>query len=94
MSKRLGAMDALPLTSSERAAIRDVWRGEASPERQKAALRVIIEKLCRAGEVAFIEGSPDGTAFLAGRNHVGKLILAISQKPTANPEQSEMMNER
>lgn len=67
------------LDEREHIALRAVVRGEASADQQTLALHTIIEKFARCGEVPFKEGSPDGTAFLAGRYHVGKLILAASK---------------
>lgn len=70
-----------PLTTAEEQAIKSLSRGDASEYQQRLALKVIVNKLCRADDLLYIPGSFDGTAFLQGRGFVGQRITKIIKQP-------------
>ena len=63
-----------PLSTLEAAAIQLVWEGKATPGQQRQAMEIIIDKLAMADHLSYTQGSFDGSAFLAGRAFVGKLV--------------------
>jgi hypothetical protein len=65
------------LSKEEATAIQLCWAGQANPGQQRLALSVIIDKLSMADHLAYTQGSFDGSAFLAGRAFVGKLIRKV-----------------
>lgn len=65
------------LEKDEATAIQCVWEGIANPGQQRQALSVIIDKLAMADHISYTQGSFDGSAFLAGRAFVGKLIRYV-----------------
>ena len=68
------------LTDAEVIAIQATWAGEANNGQMRVAMNVIIDKFSMADHLSFKEGSLDGSAFLAGRAFVGKLIRTTLRK--------------
>lgn len=66
------------LTVSEHRAIKALVGGSANEEQQKLAVTVIVKKLARYGDVPFIPGEPDSSAFLSGRGFVGARIRLLA----------------
>lgn len=62
-------------------AVRAVAAGTADERQQKVALAYIVKHLSRAHILAFVPGSHDQTAFLAGRQYVGKKIIEMTELP-------------
>ena len=70
-----------PLDKHERRALRALGTGTATEAQQKMASAVIVKKIARYGDTTFIAGSPDGSAFLAGRAFVGASLRRILTEP-------------
>ena len=68
------------ITKEETIAIQATWDGSANSGQMRIAMNVIIDKFSMADHLSFKEGSPDGSAFLAGRALVGKLIRTTLRK--------------
>ena len=75
------------IEKNEAIAIKSLYKGEATPEQQRLALSVIVNKLCRTHDIPYIPGSQDQSAFLAGRALVGSKILWIVKQ--SKPGQME-----
>lgn len=61
----------------------------ASPEQQAIAIKLIKDNFCNMDALQYMEGSFDGTAFLNGRDFVGRSIeqilnINISELPSEN----------
>lgn len=69
------------LDVDETRAIKSLWRGDATEYQQRLALKVIVNKLCRASDLLYIPDSFDQTAFLQGRSFVGQLIMKTIKQP-------------
>lgn len=69
------------LTKTEHRALRALWSGTATAEQQQTGVAVIIKKLARYGDMTFIQGSQDGSAFLAGRAFVGAQLRRLVEAP-------------
>lgn len=69
------------LTEAEQQSIKALSRGDATPHQQNMALKVIVNKLCRADDLLYIPNSFDETAFLQGRGFVGQRIMKIIKQP-------------
>lgn len=71
----------------EHEAIKAVSEGIADEYQQHLAIKVIVQKLARTHDNAYIPGSFDQSAFLAGRISVGQKILKYIKAPvTKTPE--------
>ena len=81
-----------PLTVDEERAVKALWRGDATEYQQRLALKVIVNKLCRADDLLYVPGSFDETAFLQGRAFVGKRIMQILNKPLEKLEDTANEN--
>lgn len=66
------------LNQADIVALHAVWNGEANPDQQKRALRVVVKQIAQAGDLSY---RPDGmggerdTAFAEGKRFVGLAIL-------------------
>ena len=72
-----GAQNSLQvgaITIRETRALKALAKGEATPEQQKLALEAIIFKFSGFGDVPFVPGAPDESAFMSGRQFVGNRI--------------------
>lgn len=69
------------LERNEVIAIRAVNAGEASPDQQALAMRVIVKNLSNTHDLAYVPGSPHDSAFMAGRQFVGYQILKCVTQP-------------
>lgn len=69
------------ITKQERTALKLLSTGEANQSQQLLALSVIVKKLSRAYDLAFVPGATDESAFLAGRGYVGQLITRLLNEP-------------
>jgi len=58
-------------------ALQALGRGDATPEQQKRALTVIVEKLAGTYEHTFVPGGQDQTIYLEGRRSVGLQIVKL-----------------
>ena len=65
------------ISKEEAAAVQQCWEGTANAGQQRLALAVVIDKLAMADHIPYTQGSFDGSAFLAGRAFVGKLIRTV-----------------
>jgi hypothetical protein len=74
------------IPKEEASAIKLVWEGKATPHQQRMALESIIDRLAMADHISYTQGSFDGSAFLAGRAFVGKLIRTILRKPIGDAQ--------
>jgi len=66
-----------PITEQEIFALRAVERGEADPNQQKLALRLILLKLCGTYDQEFVPSHADQSAFRGGRGFVGKTAMKL-----------------
>lgn len=82
------ALSVAPVTKDETLALKALANGDATPYQQKLALALIMKKFSRVYDIPFLEGSPDGSAFLMGRSFVGNRIdLHLKQSVnTLHPE--------
>ena len=69
------------LNEKEVRAVKAMYAGEATPEQQRLALAVIVNKFSRAQDLLFVPDSHDQTAFLNGRGFVGMQILKMIKVP-------------
>lgn len=69
------------LDNAEHSALKALYAGEATPEQQRLALSVIVNKIARANHLPYVPDSPDQSAFLAGRAFVGKQIEVLLNTP-------------
>jgi len=65
------------LLDDEIDAIRAVAAGRATEYQQRLAIASIVQKIARYGDLGFVPGSPDETAFFNGRQFVGTRIMRI-----------------
>jgi hypothetical protein len=69
------------LTKDEIYAIKALKTGEATPEQQMVALRVIVNKFSRTHDLLFVPECERQSAFLNGRAFVGTQVLKILNVP-------------
>lgn len=81
MTNKPNCVQTPALTVEEERAIKALYRGDASAVEQRLALKVIVNKLCRADDLLYMPGSFDETAFMQGRGFVGKQIMKILKQP-------------
>lgn len=83
------------VTAEETRALKAIKAGAATEHQQRLAAAVIIKKFARTHDEPFIEGSSDGTAFLAGRGFVGRRILLHFEQPFSvlHPDEKEVLND-
>lgn len=74
-------LDCEPVSKREHGAIKALYAGEATPEEQQLALKVIVNKFSRTHDLLYVPGSFDGSAFLNGRAYVGQKILKYLNLP-------------
>lgn len=77
-----------PVDDIEKRALKALWAGEATEYQQRLALKVIVNKLCRADDLLYIPNSFDETAFMQGRGFVGLQLLKIIKQPLKKLEDS------
>ncbi|TFH46210.1 MAG: hypothetical protein E4H01_10330 [Lysobacterales bacterium] len=77
---RLDPLGFPHLTDGEIHAIKSVWAGEGNKDQQRLALNVVMVKFARLKNIPFQPGSPDESAFLAGRMFVGQVIAMVIEK--------------
>ena len=77
MTDKMAECFITPIEDDEFAAIRAVAAGTADEYNQRLAIAAIIHKVCRHGDLAFVPGAPDETAFFNGRQFVGTRLLRI-----------------
>jgi len=65
----------------EHEALKNLSKGVATDYQQKAALKYIVEALCRTHDLLYIPNSFDETAFINGRAFVGQNITRILKQP-------------
>jgi hypothetical protein len=75
-------------------ALRALEQGNASPDEQVMAYRLIMNKLCLVDNTAFVPGSPDRTAFMAGRAFPAQLAKMILNKDIAKFPESKQGDDR
>jgi hypothetical protein len=75
------ALQVAKLSRQEHIAIKTLAQGEATADQQLLALEVIVKKFARAFDLAYIPGTFDETAFLAGRGFVGQQITKFVNTP-------------
>lgn len=68
------------LEEREIVAIKACWVGEGTPDQQRTALNVVVDKLSMADRLPYQPGSFDETAFLNGRAWVGKALRRILKR--------------
>jgi hypothetical protein len=59
------------------AALQALARGDATPEQQRHALKVVVEKLAGAYQATFVPRESDTSAFLQGRRDVGMQVVKL-----------------
>ena len=74
------------LDLQERRALMALGTGSATKPQQQLALSVIVKKIARYGDITFIPGSADGSAFLAGRAFVGASLRRLINEPLPDGE--------
>jgi len=90
MSNTPQCFDVPELTDQEHIALKALYAGEAQPDQQRLALRIITNKFSRAHDVLYVHGSDRDSAFLSGRGFVGQQVLKYLHLPVAKlPEQTE-----
>lgn len=62
-------------------ALRAVYEGQASEEQQKRAIKWIMEVASAFKQDPFQDGDPYGTAYVAGRQSVGRHITYLLTLP-------------
>ena len=87
------ALAVAPVTIEETQALKALSDGDASPFQQKLALSLIMKKFSRVYDIPFLEGSPDGSAFLMGRGFVGNRIDLHLKQPITVLHPEEVNNE-
>lgn len=70
-----------PLDQEDARVLKALHRGDATPEQQHAALRLIVNKLCRTHDLQYIPGDTHAAAFLSGRAFPGAQILKALNLP-------------
>jgi hypothetical protein len=65
------------LDIADRAAIKAVYRGDATPEMQQRAFDCILKKICLLGGIVFSEKGNDITNFMAGRRFPAVFLIDI-----------------
>ena len=65
------------LSKSDVTAIKMVARGEATKDMQIRCMNLIISRFSRADDLAFVPNSFSETAFMNGRQYVGKKLRNI-----------------
>ena len=73
-----------PPSLVEARALKALERGEATQEQQKTALKYIFTGICGAGKEDLTPGSPDVTAYNAGRKSVMYRIGWVLGQPAEN----------
>ena len=74
------------LDIQERRALMALGTGSATTAQQQLALSVIVKKIARYGDITFIPGSQDGSAFLAGRAFVGAALVRLVNEAIPDEE--------
>ena len=74
--------DLLPV---EHAAIKACLAGSADAAQARMAMEVIVQKICRTHDLAYIPESERDSAFMSGRQFVGYTVLSFLKK--AVPEE-------
>lgn len=64
-------------TKADFQSIISVARGEATGEQQKRCMQLIISYLSRADDLPYVPDSADQSAFMAGRQFVGKKLKML-----------------
>lgn len=77
-------LQSQPIEQFEHEAIRALETGTATEYQQKLALSVILKKWCRVHDLAYIPNDTHASAFMAGRQFVGKRIEYALNKPVGN----------
>ncbi len=54
--------------------VKALWNGGADPHTQRRVVQHLVEILCGVNQVGLVPGSPDMTAFNAGRRWVARQI--------------------
>jgi hypothetical protein len=85
-SKEVDIFFVPEINNLEMNAVKACWAGEASASQQRMALDVTINKLSMADLMSYQPGSFDQTAFLSGREFVGKAIRRILKSQQLNKE--------
>ena len=88
------SLQVAAITIRETRAIKALAKGEASPEQQKLALEVIMFKFSGFGDVPFVPGAPDESAFMSGRSFVGNRINRHLRQTVAALHPNEEDDER
>ena len=60
-------------------AIQAVCDGRADEDQQRLAMKVIIEEICRYGDMSFSPDSPRETDFAEGKRWIGAQLALISR---------------
>lgn len=68
-------------TKHEVESVKALYAGEASPEQQRRALALIVNRLARAHDVSYVPRDPHASSFLAGRAFVGAQVLKLVNLP-------------
>ncbi len=82
-------------TKAEANAFKKLYEGTAQAHQQQAALKFLVDSLCRPHDVLYIPGDPETTAFINGRAWVGQKILKYIKVPIGklalqeDPQQQE-----
>jgi hypothetical protein len=63
----------------EIACIQALAEGTAEPEQQKAALRLIVDKISLTYDMSYRPGSERDTAFAEGKRFVGNQIIRLTK---------------
>lgn len=69
----------IPKEPADGYAIQALWRGEATPEQQRRALKCIIEEICETYHMTFDPESRRWSDFNEGKRHVGRVIVGIAK---------------
>jgi hypothetical protein len=75
-----------PLTLAEVAAIQAVAKGEARPDQQQLAMKIIIERIARNYEETYCPGAGGerDSILLQGRRRVGTALVSYINAPLKN----------
>lgn len=73
-----------PLTPNQIRAIQALDEGIANEDQQMMALAAIKSNFCMLHDVAYFGENPQASAFMAGRQYIGRLINEVLQTPTGD----------
>jgi len=79
-------------TKAEASAFKKLMDGTAESHQQQAALRYLVDVLCRPHDMLYLPGEPEATAFLNGRAFVGQKILKMIKVPIGRLALTETKN--